>query len=68
MLMTFCPSGSHDFKENDMEEEQKERPREEGHTYVHTVPDLPYKKDAEETKEEVKPKRQTKVEFGLTWD
>jgi len=52
-----------------MEEETKEKEptREEGHTYVHTVPDLPYKKNAEETKED-KPKRQTKVEFGLTWD
>lgn len=52
-----------------MEDRQEEKPREDGHKYVHTVPDLPYKnkKNIEEPKED-KPKRLTKQEFGLTWD
>lgn len=55
-----------------MENENKdsEKPREEGHTYVHTVPDLPYKHD-EEGKgqgEGERPRVLTKQEFGLTWD
>jgi hypothetical protein len=55
------------------EKESSEKPREEGHNYVHTVPDLPYKHDKEgegQGKGE-RPrmlKQLTKQEFGLTWD
>lgn len=48
------------------EKEKTDKPREDGHRYVHTVPELPYKD--KQNKEKDKPKRQTKQEFGLTWD
>lgn len=52
------------------EKEKTEKPREEGHNYVHTVPDLPWKEGQGEGKGE-RPrvlKELTKQEFGLTWD